>query len=56
LRRRLSGDPEFGADLPDKPSRMHWRTYQRFVERIVACEERLNALLWQWITALEKRR
>jgi hypothetical protein len=55
LRRRLGGDPGMDAALPDKPRRMHWRTYDRICDRIIACEERASAGLMQWLVALDRR-
>jgi hypothetical protein len=51
LRRRLGGDAGID-DLPEKPPRMHWRTYNRICDRIIACEERADSGLVQWAMAL----
>jgi hypothetical protein len=55
LRRRLGGDPGMDAALPDKPPRMHWRTFNRVCDRIIACEERASAGLMVWLARLDQR-
>jgi hypothetical protein len=43
-------------DLPPKPKRMRWATYERLVDRYEAAEEMLDAHIAQAIACLLKRR
>ena len=41
---RLGGGPSIRDPFPDKPPRMHWRTYGRLFNRAAAAQERWIAL------------
>jgi hypothetical protein len=40
IQARLGGDGSYIGDFPDKPPRMHWKTYQRWYEKHQAAYER----------------
>ena len=43
LHRAIGGDGEaLGQEPPDKPSGMHWRTYERRLAAWIAAEERVD--------------
>jgi hypothetical protein len=54
IRYRLVGadNPESEGELPPKPKGMHWRTYEREIERIEAYENASNFYLLQSIAGL----
>jgi hypothetical protein len=45
LRMRLGGSPSLIDPFPDKPPRMHWRTYERLAARGLAAEGRSLELM-----------
>jgi hypothetical protein len=49
IRTRLGGSANLCEPFPEKPKRMHWRTYLRFRARAEAAEGYSNVLLMQWL-------
>jgi hypothetical protein len=50
IRERLGGSVNLLDDpFPEKPRRMHWRTYRRLRQRAEAAELRSNALMLRWL-------
>jgi hypothetical protein len=56
IREGLGGDPSLLDPFPDKPSGMHWRTYDRLRQRAEAAEQRSYAPLWRHLGRLTRRR
>jgi hypothetical protein len=50
IRMRLGGSVNLFAPFPEKPERMHWRTYLRLRARAEAAEHYSNGLTMQWLT------
>jgi hypothetical protein len=49
IRMRLGGSANLCEPFPEKPRRMHWRTYLRLRARAGAAEDYSNALMAQWL-------
>jgi hypothetical protein len=56
IRMRLGGSVNLFAPFPEKPERMHWRTYLRLRARAEAAEHYSNGLTMQWLNRLKRRR
>jgi hypothetical protein len=56
IRMRLGGSVNLFAPFPEKPERMHWRTYLRLCARAEAAEQTSNCLTMQWADRLKRRR
>lgn len=54
IRERLGGSPSLFDLFPQKPPRMHWRTYKRLRARGLAVEERCNGLLLAYLNKLRR--
>ena len=52
--RKLWGNDWDSYDLPDKPTGMHWRTFDRWVEKWEQREERDNATMHLMLARLMK--
>jgi hypothetical protein len=55
IRTRLGGSANLCEPFPQKPKRMHWRTYLRLRERAEAAEGYSNVLMMQWLNRLKRR-
>jgi len=44
IRPRIGGGPSIRDPFPDKPPKMHWRTYGRLSHKAAAAQERWIAL------------
>jgi hypothetical protein len=49
IRMRLGGSASLSDLFPEKPGRMHWRTYRRLRARAEIAEDYSNALVLQWL-------
>jgi hypothetical protein len=49
IRTRLGGSASLSYLFPEKPRRMHWRTYRRLQARAQTAEDYSNALLMRWL-------
>jgi hypothetical protein len=49
IRMRLGGTGSLSDLFPEKPRRMHWRTYRRLEARTQAAEDYFDGLLAQWL-------
>jgi hypothetical protein len=49
IRMRLGGSPNLFDPFPEKPRRMHWRTYLRLREHGQAADALCNGLTLQWL-------
>ena len=56
IRMRLGGSVSLFEPFPEKPIRMHWRTYLRLRARAEAAEHTSNWLTMQWVNRLKRRR
>jgi hypothetical protein len=54
IRARLGGSADLRQPFPDKPARMHWRTYLRLRNRAEAAVASSSGLITQWITRLRR--
>ena len=55
IRRSLGGSPNLTLPYPDKPSRMHWRTYDRIREKGERFEARAMEALAAWVEVGRRR-
>jgi hypothetical protein len=56
IRMRLGGTVNLFEPFPEKPKRMHWRTYLRLRARAEAAEHYSNELTLQWLNRLHRSR
>jgi hypothetical protein len=56
IRTRLGGTVNLFEPFPEKPKRMHWRTYLRLRARAEAAEHYSNELTLQWLNRLYRSR
>ena len=54
IRMRLGGSVSLFEPFPEKPIRMHWRTYLRLRARAEAAEHDSNRLTMQWLNRLNR--
>jgi hypothetical protein len=54
IRMRLGGTANLLDPFPDKPKRMHWRTYLRLRHCAEAAEKFSNVLFGKWISELDQ--
>ena len=52
FRRRLGASESLDEPFPDKPKRMHWRTYDRLMAKGEVLDERADRVGWSRITRL----
>jgi hypothetical protein len=55
IRTRLGGSANLCEPFPEKPTRMHWRTYLRLRARAEAAENHSNVLTMAWLNRLNHR-
>jgi hypothetical protein len=55
IRMRLGGSANLCEPFPEKPRRMHWRTYLRLRARAEAAENYSNVLTMHWLNRLSHR-
>ena len=56
IRMKLGGSPSLMDPFPEKPRRMHWRTYLHLRARAQAAEALSNTATMEWVTRLKQRR
>jgi hypothetical protein len=56
IRARLGGSPSTFDEFPEKPKRMHWRTYDRLSARAERAEAACMDLTKRWLSRTEERR
>jgi hypothetical protein len=54
IRMRLGGSANLCEPFPEKPKRMHWRTYLGMRARAQAAEHHSNGLAMQWLNRLNR--
>lgn len=54
IQTRPSGDPNLFENIPEKPPRMHWRTYERLRARGLAAEGQSGALIRGFVSRLRR--
>jgi hypothetical protein len=55
IRMRLGGSPDLRQLFPEKPPRMHWRTYLRLRNRAEVALARSTGLISQWAARVRRR-
>lgn len=56
IRMKLGGSANLCESFPEKPKRMHWRTYLKLRARAEAAEAHSNVLTMHWLNRLDHRR
>jgi hypothetical protein len=56
VRLRLGGDPDIFDDFPEKPKRMHWRSYDRLRARAERSKAACMGSIEQWLSRTGEHR